>query len=71
MVHGDHLVRAYFEDFPTPSDLANYSFTIRDQIYLHPVPEPSSIVLMILGLVRLIGSVLRTTGSGMHKRSTR
>lgn len=59
MVHGDHLVQAYFEDFPAPSDLANYSFKIRGQIYVQPLPEPSSMVLMISGLVTLIWYVLR------------
>jgi hypothetical protein len=54
MVTGDHFVQAYFEDFPSPSDLAGYTFRIHGQVYLNAVPEPSSIVLMMSGLIGLI-----------------
>jgi hypothetical protein len=59
LLQGDHFVQAYFEDFPTPSDLLNYSFQIHGQLYLYPVPEPSGIVLMISGLV-VVGRYLLT-----------
>jgi hypothetical protein len=59
MLQGDHFIQAYFEDFPTPSDLPNYSFQIHGQLYLNPVPEPSGIVLMISGLVVVGGYLLR------------
>jgi hypothetical protein len=58
ILQGDHFVDAYFEDFPTPSDLPDYSFQIDGQIYLFPVPEPSGIVLMISGLLVLGGWLL-------------
>ena len=59
LLQGDHFVQAYFEDFPVPSDLSDYSFQIHGQIYLNPVPEPSGIVLMMSGLVVLGGYLLR------------
>lgn len=60
-VQGDQFVQAYFEDFPTPSDVPEYTFQIHGQIYLNAVPEPSGIVLIITGLVVLGGYMLRSS----------
>lgn len=56
--HGDHLVQMYFENFPGPSDLAQYSFGIRGDVYLHPIPEPSTFSLLAAALI----------GFGIHLR---
>lgn len=52
-IHGDHPVQAYFEDFPGPSDLPQYSFKIHGDVFLYAVPEPGTVGLLISGLIFL------------------